>query len=175
MVCLYCVVSVDQPLCNYVKMPLFYSIVISHTTDTGWPSKMNRTIWIVRIFSSSKLQCIGIALLIQLLCLRWCTRYSLIHYFFELFYSYIPFLWCNGKHRIFSPNEMTWTRMLGQYTLTKKILPVHPDKRTLCWDILTRECFADTLLQENVMAGHPDKRMFCRTSWLEKVLLVYPD
>lgn len=137
MVCLYCVVSVDQPLCNYIKMPLFYSIVISHRTDTGWPSKMNRTIWIVRIFSSSKLQCIGIALLIQLLCLRWCTRYSLIHYFFELFYSYIPFLWCNGKHRIFSPNEMTCTRMLGQYTLTRKR-------------------FAGTSWQENTLLGHPN-------------------
>lgn len=138
MVCLYCVVSVDQPLCNYVKMPLFYSIVISHRTDTGWPSKMNRTIWIVRIFSSSKLQSIGIALLIQLLCLRWCTRYSLIHYFFELFYSYIPFLWsCNGKHRIFSPNEMTCTRMLGQYTLTRKR-------------------FASTSWQENTLLGHPN-------------------
>lgn len=133
MVCLYCVVSVDQPLCNYVKMPLFYSIVISHRTDTGWPSKMNRTIWIVRIFSSSKLQ----ALLIQLLCLRWCTRYSLIHYFFELFYSYIPFLWCYGKHRIFSPNEMTCTRMLGQYTLTRKR-------------------FAGTSWQENTLLGHPN-------------------
>lgn len=136
MVCLYCVVSVDQPLCNYVKMPLFYSIVISHRTDTGWPSKMNRTIWIVRIFSSSKLKCIGIALLIQLLCLRWCTRYSLIHCF-ELFYSYIPFLWCNGKHRIFSPNEMTCTRMLGQYTLTRKR-------------------FAGTSWQENTLLGHPN-------------------
>lgn len=136
MVCLYCVVSVDQPLWNYVKMPLFYSIVISHRTDTGWPSKMNRTIWIVRIFSSSKLQCIGIALLIQLLCLRWCTRYSLIHYF-ELFYSYIPFLWCNGKHRIFSPNEITCTRMLGQYTLTRKR-------------------FAGTSWQENTLLGHPN-------------------
>lgn len=137
MVCLYCVVSVDQPLCNYVKMPLFYSIVISHRTDTGWPSKTNRTIWIVRIFSSSKLQCIGIVLLIQLLCLRWCTRYSLIHYFFELFYSYIPFLWCNGKHRIFSPNEITCTRMLGQYTLTRKR-------------------FASTFWQENTLLGHPN-------------------
>lgn len=96
---------------------------------------------------------------------RRCTRNSLKY---DLFlYSLLK---C--KHRIFSPNEVTGTRMFRQYTLTRErfastswqenVLLAHPDKGICCRHILTKELFAGTSWQENVLPAHPEKRTFCR-------------